>query len=55
MITLYHASKVIVDKPDVFHSRESLDFGKGFYLTRLKSQAEKYGRNSSCRIFTTAP
>lgn len=42
MITLYHASKVIVDKPDVLHSRESLDFGKGFYLTRLKAQAEKY-------------
>ncbi|MDD5862285.1 MAG: DUF3990 domain-containing protein [Prevotella sp.] len=42
MITLYHASKVIVDKLDVLHSRESLDFGKGFYLTRLKAQAEKY-------------
>ena len=42
MIILYHASKVIVGKPDVIHSRESLDFGKGFYLTRLKAQAEKY-------------
>lgn len=44
MITLYHSSRVVVDKPDVYHSRESLDFGKGFYLTRLRSQAEKYAR-----------
>lgn len=33
MITLYHSSRVVVDKPDILHSRESLDFGKGFYLT----------------------
>lgn len=32
---LYHTSTIIVDKPDVYHSREHLDFGKGFYLTTL--------------------
>lgn len=31
-----------VEKPDVKHSRESLDFGQGFYLTRIKEQALKY-------------
>lgn len=40
---LYHASPFIIERPDVRHSREHLDFGKGFYLTALKVQAEKYG------------
>ena len=39
---LYHASNCIVDNPDVLHSRDFLDFGKGFYLTALKEQARKY-------------
>ena len=39
---LYHASKCIVDHPDVSHSRDMLDFGKGFYLTSLEEQARKY-------------
>lgn len=41
---LYHASSLRVESPDVFHSREFLDFGKGFYLTSLYEQAEKYGQ-----------
>lgn len=39
---LFHASPVIVEHPDVYHSREHLDFGKGFYLTVLREQAQKY-------------
>lgn len=31
-MTLYHASTVIIQRPDVIHSRERLDFGKGFML-----------------------
>lgn len=27
---VYHSSNVIVDSPDVCHSREALDFGKAF-------------------------
>ena len=41
---LYHTSTIIVDKPDVYHSREHLDFGKGFYLTTLYEQACKYAQ-----------
>ena len=41
---LYHASNSVIDAPDVFHSREMLDFGKGFYLTSLEEQARKYAR-----------
>ena len=41
---IYHASDVIVDKPDIIHSRPNLDFGKGFYATVLKDQAERYAQ-----------
>lgn len=39
---LYHASTVRVEHPDVQHSRPNLDFGCGFYLTSMRSQAESY-------------
>lgn len=39
---LYHASTSIIKYPDTRHSREHLDFGKGFYLTIIREQAEKY-------------
>ena len=41
-LTLYHSSTEIVEKPDTLHSRDYLDFGKGFYLTTIREQAEKY-------------
>lgn len=40
---VYHASTVEVSKPDVHHSRSYLDFGKGFYVTTMLDQAQKYG------------
>ena len=43
---LYHASPFIIEHPDVSHSREHLDFGKGFYLTTIRNQAEKYVKRS---------
>lgn len=39
---VYHTSNRFFANPDVLHSRDALDFGKGFYVTRLKEQAEKY-------------
>lgn len=39
---VYHASTMVVQHPDTQHSRDYLDFGKGFYLTTLREQAEKY-------------
>lgn len=41
---LYHSSTVSVNRPDTIHSREYLDFGKGFYLTSLYDQAVKYAQ-----------
>jgi len=42
MTTVYHGSVGVVRHPDVERGRDGLDFGKGFYLTRLKSQAERW-------------
>lgn len=39
---VYHSSDQCFTMPDVDHSRNALDFGKGFYVTRLKEQAIKY-------------
>lgn len=41
---LYHSSNMLVEHPDIFHSRDYLDFGKGFYLTTLHEQAIKYAQ-----------
>ena len=37
---VYHASKHIIESPDVKHSRDLLDFGKGFYLLPLSARRE---------------
>lgn len=41
---VYHTSNLIIEKPDVLHSRKHLDFGVGFYLTPLEQQARNYGQ-----------
>ena len=41
---LYHSSNVIVENPDILHSRKYLDFGRGFYLTSLYDQAVRYAQ-----------
>ncbi len=44
---VYHGSNVIVNQPDVEHSFRSLDFGKGFYVTTVKEQAERWARRKA--------
>lgn len=39
---LYHGSYVEIRKPDIIHSRRNVDFGRGFYLTTIYEQAEKW-------------
>ena len=41
---LYHGSYMAVIKPDLLYSRLRTDFGKGFYLTPFKEQAESWSR-----------
>lgn len=44
MRTLYHGSWTVVDRPEAARGRRNLDFGRGFYLTELRSQAERWAR-----------
>lgn len=46
---VYHGSYCIVDKPDIKFSREALDFGKGFYVTNIKIQAENWTKKFKLR------
>lgn len=39
---LYHGSNIAVAQPLALVGRRNLDFGRGFYTTRLKSQAQKW-------------
>lgn len=39
---VYHGSTEIVKRPDVLHSYRNLDFGKGFYVTTVKEQAQRW-------------
>ena len=39
---LYHGSNLAIPKPDILHSRPYVDFGRGFYATPLKEQAEQW-------------
>lgn len=44
---VYHGSIVTVAYPDVLHSYPCLDFGKGFYVTTVREQAEKWARRKA--------
>jgi len=44
---VYHGSDIIVAKPDVLHSQNRLDFGMGFYVTSVKSQAERWAKRKA--------
>ena len=45
---LYHGSFLEIAKPDLVHSRPNVDFGRGFYVTPLHEQAEKWcGKDST--------
>ena len=46
---LYHASTLRIEKPDVLHSRDKLDFGRGFYLTAMRDQAVRYAERFTRR------
>ena len=39
---LYHGSCLEISKPDLIHSRDNVDFGRGFYTTPIHEQAVKW-------------
>ena len=46
---VYHGSIEEINKPDVDHSKEYLDFGKGFYVTTYPKQAERWAERKAMR------
>lgn len=46
-MTVFHGSDSIIKNPDVLHSFRNLDFGKGFYVTSVKEQAERWARRKA--------
>lgn len=42
MLKLYHGSNVEVRKPSLLKSRKNTDFGRGFYTTTQREQAEHW-------------
>lgn len=47
---VYHGSNQQIDKPNIEFSKKYLDFGKGFYLTTYKEQAEKWALRKATRL-----
>ncbi|MBQ8866973.1 MAG: DUF3990 domain-containing protein [Bacteroidaceae bacterium] len=41
-MVVFHGSYCEIEHPDISFSRDKLDFGRGFYLTPLKEQAERW-------------
>lgn len=41
---LFHGSYQTVDTPEISKGRSRVDFGRGFYLTNIQEQAEKWAR-----------
>lgn len=41
---LFHGSYITVDKPEICKGRTKVDFGRGFYLTALETQAQRWAK-----------
>ena len=39
---VYHGTTLILKEPNVTYSKKYLDFGRGFYVTTYREQAEKW-------------
>ena len=47
MRKIFHGGSVEIVHPDVNSGRTGLDFGRGFYVTELKEQAEKWAERAA--------
>lgn len=52
---VYHGSTTTVEHAIADFGRDSLDFGKGFYVTTIKQQAEKWAIQVAERIHQQKP
>lgn len=47
---IYHGSSEVVRRPDTLHAYRALDFGKGFYVTTVSQQAERWARRKAALL-----
>ena len=47
---VYHGSSEVVCQLDILHSYRALDFGKGFYVTSVRGQAERWARRKASLV-----
>ena len=55
MLKLYHGSNVAIDKIDLSMGHINKDFGKGFYLTTLLSQANEMAKRKANQYLDAKP
>lgn len=46
---VYHGTTMIIKRPQVKCAKDYLDFGRGFYVTTYREQAEKWAKRKSIR------
>ncbi len=46
---VYHGTTMVLEKPNVAFSKDYLDFGKGFYVTMYREQAERWALRKGIR------
>ena len=49
-ITLYHGGYMPIEKPEIRISRNTKDFGPGFYCTTIKEQARRWAKRYDNKI-----
>ncbi len=52
-MTVYHGSYIKIEKPQILESKNSKDFGAGFYCTVLREQAERWAKRYDKSIVNT--
>ena len=52
---LYHGSNMLITRPDLSRSKPFKDFGRGFYLSPTRRQAEERGRQMADLLQTGSP
>ncbi len=51
---VYHGTTMVIQHPDIKHSKAHLDFGVGFYTTSFSDQAERWAARKGMRLSSTA-
>lgn len=52
-MTVYHGSYTTVEKPEIIKSKNTKDFGTGFYCTIIREQAERWAKRYDIGVVNT--